>query len=198
MPNTGPSIVEIINSVGIVATPLLLILISGIGWFIKRRFERSQEIQEQFRQRAEKLEQEIRSERLQIYDAILEPFILMFTKDLPNQGKRNLRTTSNADKALEIMLSVEYRQTAFKLMLFANDDVARTYKRMMQSAYDLDKDQSSSNADGLTEYQSQLLTSVCKFLLEIRKSVGNENTQLEAVEMLGWMITDYEKLHQTT
>lgn len=197
MSNTGPSIVEIINSIGIVATPLLLILLSGIGWFIKRRFERSQEIQEQFRQRAEKLEQEIRSERLQIYDAILEPFILMFTKDLPNQGRRNSRTTSNADKALDIMLSVEYRQTAFKLMLFANDDVARAYKLMMQSAYDLDDDQSSSSSDALNEYQSQLLTALCKFLLEIRKSVGNENTDLEALEMLEWMITDYQKLHQT-
>ena len=80
------------------------------------------------RVRADKIEQEIRSERLLIYKSILEPFILMFTKDTQSHGKRSSRTKSNAEQATELIMSVDYRQSAFKLMLFVNDDVARVQK----------------------------------------------------------------------
>ena len=67
MLDNGPTVLEWVALVGTVATPVLVIFLSAIGWFIKSRFEKSQALEQEARRRIERLESEIREERIQIY-----------------------------------------------------------------------------------------------------------------------------------
>ena len=56
---------------GTIATPILVLLLSGIGWRLRNRLER------QF-----VLEDKLRDDRIRIYNDILKPFILLLTTDV--------------------------------------------------------------------------------------------------------------------
>ena len=192
MPNSGPTVIELITAIGNIATPILLIVLSGIGWFIKGRLETSQKAEEELRRRAEKLEEEIRGDRLQVYNDILEPFIILFTKEEAFSGNRSHKGKSKDQRALETMLSLKYRQTAFKLTLFANDGVVKAYNQLMQFSYKMGNDPASSEGRDPNATSLQILGVFGTFLLEIRKSIGNEATSLSNFEMLEWMINDID------
>ena len=192
MPNSEPTIIELITVIGTIATPILLIVLSGIGWFIKSRLETSQKAEEELRRRAEKLEEEIRGDRLQVYNDILEPFIMLFTKEEASSGNRAHRGKSKKERALEIMLSLKYRQAAFKLTLFANDGVVKAYNELMQFSYKMESTAESSEGHDPNATSLQILGVFGAFLLEIRKSVGNEASSLSNFEMLEWMIKDID------
>ena len=194
MPNSEPTFIDLITAIGNIATPILLIILTGIGWFIKRRLETSQKAEEKLRRRAEKLEEAIRGDRLQVYNDILEPFIMLFTKEESSSGNRAHRGKSNNQRALEIILSLKYRQAAFKLSLFANDDVVRAYNKLMQFSYKMGSTAESSEGYYSNATSLQILEVFATFLLEIRKSIGNEATSLSNFEMLEWMIKDIETL----
>lgn len=192
MPNSGPTAMELITLIGTIATPILLLVLSGIGWFIKRRLEASQKADEELRRRSEKLEEAIRGDRLQVYNDILEPFIMLFTKEESSSGNRPHKGKSNKQRALEIILSLKYRQAAFKLSLFANDDVVRAYNRLMQFSYKMEGTSESSEGHDSNATSLRILGIFGSFLLEIRKSVGNKATSLSNFEMLEWMINDID------
>ena len=189
MVNDGTTVIEWIMAIGTIATPILLIGISGVGWYLKSRLESSWKTEADLRRRAEKLEEAIREDRLRIYNDILEPFIILFTKDETHAKSKKGKTKDQ--RALEIIQSVEYRQAAFKLSLFADDNIVRAYNNLMQSSYAL-----GSDSDAVDEQGIQLLSAFGDFLLEIRKGVGNESTSLRNLEMLRWMITDFDKLEE--
>ena len=197
MPNSGPTVIELITAIGNIATPILLIVLSGIGWFIKGRLETSQKAEEELRRRAEKLEEEIRGDRLQVYNDILEPFIILFTKEEAFSGNRSQKGKSKDQRALETMLSLKYRQTAFKLTLFANDGVVKAYNQLMQFSYKMGNDPASSEGRDPNAASLQILGVFGTFLLEIRKSIGNEATSLSNFEMLEWMINDIDTVKVT-
>ena len=192
IPNGSPTVIELIAVIGTIATPILLIAISGIGWYFKSRIESSWKTESELRSRAAKLEETIRGDRLQIYENILEPFIILFMKEDALSVNRAQRGKTKEQRVLEIMQSVEYRQAAFKLSLFANDDVVRAYNSLMQFSYKMGSDSDSREEQGAIG--QQLLAFFGDFLLEIRKSVGNETSSLSNIDMLKWMITDIEKL----
>jgi len=79
--------------------------------------------------------------------------------------------------AFKKMESVRYRQTAFKLSLFADDNVVREYNKLMQ--FFREHSPAESGIQGMKIFG--------RFLLEIRKSVGNETSSLEELEMLEWL-----------
>ena len=195
MLDNGPTVLEWVALVGTVATPVLLIFLSAIGWFIKSRFEKSQALEQEARRRIERLESEIREERIQIYADILEPFIILFANDISlpaarsGRGGRGEQPKTKDEVAIEKLTSLDYRRTAFRLSLFANDDVARAYNSLMQAAYSMGpKTGDDSETAGMQGIQ--IIGLFGDLLLAIRKSVGNEATGLTNTEMLEWMITD--------
>ena len=190
MPNSSLTFINYITAIGTIATPILLIVISAIGWYLKSRIEASWNTEAALRRRAEKLEEAIRDDRLQVYNEILEPFIILFAKEegLSANGPRRGKTKDQ--NALEILQSLKYRQTAFKLSLFANDDVVKAYNNLMQFSYKMGSDTVSTE-----EHEPIAIVSFFgDFLLEIRKSVGNETSSLSNIDMLTWMIKDIDSL----
>ena len=196
MSDNAPTVLEWIALVGTVATPLLLIVLSAIGWFIKSRFESSQALEQEARRRLERLESEIREERIQIYADILEPFIILFANDIglpaarSGRGRRGEPPKTKEEVAIEKLTSLDYRRTAFRLSLFANDDVARAYNSLMQAAYSMGANTDDDSETGPNMDSIKIIGLFGTLLLAIRKSVGNERTDLTNTEMLEWMISD--------
>ena len=194
MPNSSPTVIEWITVIGTIATPILLIGISGIGWYFKSRIEASWKTEAELRRRAEKLEEAIRDDRLQVYNEILKPFIMLFTKEEALSASGPRRGKTKEQSALAIVQSLEYRQVAFKLSLFANDDVVKAYNNLMQFSYKMGSDAVSTEEHEPGAMGRQLVSNFGDFMLEIRKSVGNETTSLSNLDMLKWMITDIDSL----
>ena len=200
MSDSGPTVLEWVALAGTVATPLLLIVLSGIGWFIKSRFETSQAREHEARRRLEKLESEIREERIQIYADILEPFIILFANDItlpePQSGRggRRVQPKTKDELAIEKLTSLDYHRAAFRLSLFANDDVARAYNALMQAAYSMEANTNDNPGAEPSMESIQIIGVFGALLLAIRKSVGNETTGLANTEMLEWMIKDIKAL----
>jgi len=60
---------------------------------------------------------------MQVYNDILEPFVLALTKETGLQGADQFAGSNKNDIILDMIMSLDYRQTAFKLALVASDDV---------------------------------------------------------------------------
>ncbi len=124
---------------------------------------------------------------MKVYNSILEPFIIIFTSEQAFANDRKYKGKSRQEVANEIMLSLEYKQTAFKLALMGDDNVVIAFNNLMQFVYNqLPATVSPEN----TKYLMKLLGNL---LLEIRKGVGNENTCLDNFEILEWLIKDIRK-----
>jgi hypothetical protein len=122
MENSAPTLLDVISALGSIATPILLAVFSAVGWAIKRKVERSQRAEE----RARKLEEELREDRLKVYNEVLEPFIIIFTKDEGIAAEKRYKGKKKEQLAQEKILSVSHRQAVFKLSLFAPDEVVRS------------------------------------------------------------------------
>lgn len=182
MPTT-PTFLEYLTAVGSIATPILVLILTGIGWTFQHRIERIR-----------KLEELLRADRIGVYNKILEPFIILLTKNegLANQNK--YKGKSKSDIAGEIILSTEYRQAAFQLALMGTDGVVRAYNDLMQFFYKHPATTVSSDKDKV-DATREMMGLFGRLLLEIRKSVGNEKTSLKNMEMLEWLITDIKQFY---
>ena len=89
------------------------------------------------------------------------------------------------------LLSLEYRKTSSKLSLIGSDAVVSSYNDLMQHFYSKGKDSppTYSTEDDIIEMMSLL----GNFLLEVRRSMGNEATKIDNWGMLEWFITDARK-----
>jgi hypothetical protein len=191
------TILEWITAIGAIATPILLAIFAGVGWAIRRRIEEQQKVADELRARTRKLEEELREDRIAVYNKILEPFILIFMKDEGLAREKAYKGKKKEQITQEIMTSVAYREAAFKLSLFGSDNVVRAYNDLMQYFYtqgDIVKEQ--KNGDALSKHTVQVMNYFGSLLLEIRKSVGNESTELNNIEMLEWLITDVRRLQR--
>ena len=194
MSNGSSTTVDLIIAIGAIATPVLLIVISGIGWYFKSRLESSWKTEAELRRRAEKVEEAMRDDRVQVYNDILEPFIILFTKEDLSPANKKQRGKPKEQRVFEILLSLEYRQAAFKLSLFAHDDVVRAYNSLMQFCFKMGEESVSTESSASQAIGRELVKAFGDFLLAIRKSVGNEASSLSNLDMLTWMITDIDKL----
>ena len=197
-----------------IVTPILLLVAGGVGWLIKRDFERAQRREERLREQAQEreenlrdqalqrekrlqdLEAKLRDERIEVYNTIIDPLAILYSKDenLTSQRRFNKHRGKNVPKeeiATEVMLSYEYKLAGFKLALFGSDEVVRAYGRLMQHAF------KSANRVGDTENSYAFLELMGDFLIEIRRNVGNEETNLDIIEMFEWFVTDIDKVRAT-
>jgi hypothetical protein len=183
----GDPIVLWVTALGAIATPVLLAVLSGIGWTIKVRVDRSQQREAEARARLQRQEEELREDRLAVYTEILEPFVMIFTNDEGFLSDKAYRGKTKEQVVEQKIVSVSYRQAGFRMSLFAPDDVVRAYNGLMQFFY--------AGGDSVDEARvAQMMQLLGGFLLAIRRSVGNESTSLENLEMLEWFLTDVATL----
>ncbi len=139
-----------------------------ITWFIKSKSENLKAIEEN-----------LRIDRRKLYIDILEPSMKIFA-DIKGQGP---------EEAMKQIKSYEYRKTSFELNLIGSDNVVKAYNNFMQHIYKC----SESNKQNPKE----MMRLFGKFLLEIRKSLGNKKTKLNPYDMLKSFITDIEEIEKS-
>lgn len=154
---------EIITLITALGAPLLVFIGGLVTWFFKTRKEELQAIEERALEK-----------RITTYNTLLHPLIVMFSV----KADKKLH-----EKALQEIISVEYRKAAFNLITFGSDEMVNAYNSMMQSFYKSEAEQNPK----LT------MAKFATFLLSIRKDVYDKNTKLEKWDMLKFMITDIEK-----
>lgn len=172
---------DYVTAFGAIATPVLVLLITGLGWKFRKSIDRRIE-----------LEDKLRDDRINSYNVILEPFtLLLMTQSAWEHDKQN-KGKNKDDIAITKLLSLDYRRAAFKLSLVADDDVVLAYNELMQFFY------SQEDPTAATDEKLKATLSLHgKFLLEIRKSMGNESTRLDHWQMLEWFMTDVRKIKNT-
>ena len=166
-------------AVGTIATPLLVLLLSAVGWKYRQSMERRL-----------KMEERLRDDRIATYNQILEPFIVLLMTDAAWQSDKRNRSKDKNEVATSKMLSLDYRKTSFSLSLIGSDSVVSSYNNLMQHFY-RQKDVAQLASSEQTRTTMRLLGN---FLLEIRKSMGNEATKIDNVGMLEWFITDASEI----
>lgn len=190
------SLLDTLSAVATLVTPVLLAVVGGIGWLIQNKIGNSQAKQDVQAARIRELEDKLREDRIKTYNALLEPFFLLFTTEASFAQDKKYRGKEKNDLAISRMLSVEYRQTGFKLSLVAGDEVVRAYNRLMQFFY-----HSETDVRPLEEKMVHWIALMGTLLLEIRKSMGNESSKLDRWEMIEWFMQDAPKMkldHEAT
>jgi hypothetical protein len=141
--------------------------------------------------RIRELEEKLRSDRIDIYFKILEPYFLLYSTDAQIKAtmkfKKKEKDKTNIELATEKLLSIDFENYAFKLSLIGSCAVIRSLNNLRQFAYSISSIESNEEAGKKTIYLMSLL------LLEIRKGVGIEKTKLQPFEILEWKITDIRK-----
>src|ERR1051325_9206364 len=89
---------QYIAAIGSIATPILVLILTALGWTIRNRIER-----------ARQLEEKLREDRIQIYYEILEPFIIILTKDEAFTAEKAYRGKAKDQIAIEKVISLKYR-----------------------------------------------------------------------------------------
>lgn len=177
-----PTLLDYVTAIGAIATPILILILSGVGWRFRKRLERRVE-----------LEDMLREDRIQVYNHILEPFVIMlmpenaWKADPKNKGKHK------NEVATQKVLTIEYRQAATKLSLFGADAVVKAYNNLMQHFYEKDEASEKITPDD----PKKAVELLGRFLLEIRRSVGNEATALDHWDMLEWFVVDARKYRKS-
>ena len=176
---TTPNLIDYVTAIGAIATPLVVLLLTGVGWSIRNRQER-----------IFKMEERLQEDRIATYNEILEPFIILLMADTAwNADPKNKNKDKNVI-ATQKMLSLDYRKMGFKLSLIGSDEVVTAYNNMMQYFFHRDQQEANDSKDNLKD----MMRLLGQFLLEIRKSMGNEASKLDAWDMLEWFITDARRL----
>lgn len=164
---------DYVTAIGSIATPVLVLFATGIGWRLRKKADRQSE-----------LEDKLREDRINTYNIILEPFNLMLMTEAAWEHDKQNRNKDKDSIAIAKFLSLEYRKAALKLSLVANDDVVAAYNELMQFFFQQDQ---SPHTD---ERMKEMLSLLGNVLLQIRKSMGNETTKLNHWQMLEWFMTD--------
>lgn len=168
------SVLEVLTAIGSIATPILVLLLSGIGWIVKEEVQRQTALADM-----------LREDRVETYNKILEPFVILLMTDAAWQSDPLNEGRNRADLATKMLLSTDYRHHGFKLALLGSDSVVKAYGEMMQYAFHLDPSKAAT-----PEQVKRLVALLGALLLEIRRDAGNEATQLDRWHMLEWFVTD--------
>ena len=185
-------LLDTLSAVATVATPIMLAILGGIGWLIQNNIVKSQARQETQALRIRELEDKLREDRITTYNALLEPFFILFTSEAAFAQDPKYKNKNKNDIAMARMLSVEYRQIGFKLSLVAGDAVVRAYNSLMQFFY-----HTESDLRPIDEKTAHWIGLMATLLLEIRKSMGNESSKLDRWEMIEWFMMDAPKIKTT-
>ena len=151
----------------LLVTPVVAAVVGFGVWFIQSRIDAMRRAREA-----------LRDERRKAYADILDPFIRLFA------GINNEQETR---KAIKHVASFEYKRAAFEFALVGADDVVKSFNNLMQKLYRAD-------AEGSNISPRDFLFLWGVFLLEIRRSLGDEKTKLTPIDMLSSQIKDIDAL----
>lgn len=169
-------ILTFISTLGAVITPILLAIFSLI-------FANQNKKQE----RLVKLEENLRSERVEVYNKILEPFIIAATPELLlHKDKRYINKTPG-DAAGSLITTPEYKSIQFKLFLIGSDEVIQAFDKLMYYFY-------STNFQETSVDMKILLPKLSELILSIRKGVGNEKTKINKRLAINLFVKDADSL----
>ena len=90
------SLLDAVSAIATLVTPVLLAALGGIGWLIQHKIGTSQAKQDAQTARIRELEDKLHEDRITTYNALLEPFFLLFTsgasfaQDKKYKGKRRM------------------------------------------------------------------------------------------------------------
>jgi len=171
--------IDYLSAIGSIATPLLLLLLTTVDWKYRQSIERKI-----------KLEEKLRDNRVEIYNKILEPFIVLLMNEAAWNADEQNKDKNKNEVATSQMLSLEYRKNSFKLSLIGSDAVVKAFNDLFQHVYSQGESSMGSDNSSIMTMMSLL----GRFLLEIRKSMGNEETHLDNWDMLEWFILDARKM----
>ena len=155
---TDTTWLDYVTAIGVIATPILVLLLTAVGWRFRVHLERRL-----------RLDDSLREDRTGTYNQILEPFVMLLMTEKAWQMDPKNRNTDKNNLAMRKMLSLDYRSQAFRLSLVGSDGVVKSYNNLMQSFYQK-HEQAGAFDEGAVKGMMQLLGS---FLLEIRRSMGN-------------------------
>ena len=129
--------IQYLTAFGSIATPILVLLLSAIGWRIRTKLERKIELEDQFR-----------NDRIEAYNKILEPYVILLMSDSAWYSNPKNAKKDKSKIAQQQILSLEYRQQAFKLSLVGSDAVVKSYNDLMQYFYSIGQTKSEiDNSD---------------------------------------------------
>lgn len=171
---------DYVVAIGSIATPIFVLALTAVGWKFRSSVERKME-----------LDNQLREDRIEIYNQILEPFVILLMSEAAwAKDKRNKNKNKN-DFAANEMLTLNYRRLGFRLSLLAPDPVVLAYNNLMQYFYNMGDNPPNDPDHGFLKDVLKLLGT---FLVEIRKSMGNEATKLDHWDMCEWWMKDARTL----
>jgi len=129
------------------------------------------------------LEKSLHDKRVPLYIELLEPLIVLFAPDQASDKDRKFKGKSNSEIASQIIQTTGYNQKMFEMGLIAPDSVIRAFNKFYQYLY---------SSDGIFDTET-VMNLWGNILLEIRKSMGNNKTELHPLEMLEWKLKDISK-----
>ena len=107
---------DYLMAAGTILTPIFVLVAGVIVWKYRQSIERKI-----------KLEEQLRDDRIEIYNQILEPFIILLMNDAAWASDPKNRNKDKNKIATTKMLSLEYRKTSFRLSLIGSDAVVSAY-----------------------------------------------------------------------
>lgn len=175
-------ILEYLVATANLITPVIIAIFGIIGWHLRQTMERRINIEEK-----------LRDDRIEIYNSILEPYIILLMSDAAWSSDNRNKNKNRFDIATKKMLSLDYRKTSFRLSLVGSDPVVNAFNALMQYTFRLAEDQNSNSVKNPGEILSLLGT----LLLEIRRSMGNESTKIDNFGMIEWFISDAKQFRNS-
>ena len=99
---------------------------------------------------------------------------------------KNYKNKSKEQVIQELMWSESWNSMSFRLTLIGSDAAVRAFNQLMETA--------RAQGGEATTSPEQLIELLANLLLEIRRSAGNDQTDLENLDMLRPFITDLKNL----
>lgn len=138
-----------------------------VVWWVQSRIEQSRQEREN-----------LRSERVELYTDLLEPFITVFSGGDPKLQ----------EKSAARILSPDFRKLMYRVMLMGSDDVVRAINAMWTQFY-------ANSDDGVTEEEAVLsMRSIAEALLAVRRELGDRKTKLIWQDVFRARVTDLDDL----
>ena len=161
-----------ISAIGSIVTPVLILILGAI---LTRATSHQEKILE--------IQAKLQDDRIEIYNTILEPYIIAtMPKHLvdkePKYGGKDPGIIAG-----EIIASPKFKNAEFKLLLIGSDEVVQTYNQIKKFIF-------KGKIDGSNESTKELLKLETKFILAIRKSVGNERSSISQGDAIWWFVKD--------
>lgn len=141
-------------------------------------------------ERQQKLRDDLREDRVKVYNDILKPYITALTPEIVWKGNRRNKGKSSIESAIKALTKPEYLMTAMNLALVGSDEVVRAHNNLKQHFFKLGKLPEDGVEHNMEEHSTKTLLLLGDLLVGIRRSMGNESTKLDGLDMLEWLITD--------